>query len=240
MPIYKIRLRVMRDGEYTADAKRVRLYRGYETANQLCETWDVSGDVWSRYAELDASTMLGWGDWLVAAVTMASPKQTKATFVSIAGDMDITIDITDGSGPASGDPAQVAVRMRVDALDAVREAVFVERLADGTWRLAGAFRGDSGSAEIDVLGGSVFALGVDDFGVAYAPGLVVGVGTRVRPSIFVGWLYEVTQAGTLPATEPEWWPIDGDNAPRQLGTARAVAVRYYRPLAHGPVPVEMI
>jgi len=48
------------------------------------------------------------------------------------------------------------------------------------------------------------------------------------------------RAGTLPATEPEWWPIDGDNTPRDLGTARAVAVRYYRPLAHGPVPVEMI
>ena len=90
------------------------------------------------------------------------------------------------------------------------------------------------------LGGRAFVIGVDDFGSEFAPGLAVEPGYRVRPTQFAGWLYQVTEAGTLPASEPVWWPAEGDNAPRQLGTARAVAVRYYQPLAHGPVPVEVL
>ncbi|MNC60091.1 hypothetical protein D3C75_1099470 [compost metagenome] len=94
--------------------------------------------------------------------------------------------------------------------------------------------------DLRVTDGLIYAIALDDYGYAYQPNLAVAVGDTIRPSIYTGWLYRITEAGTLPVTEPEWWPIDGDNAPRALGTARAVAVRYYRPLAHGPVPVEMI
>lgn len=67
----------------------------------------------------------------------------------------------------------------------------------------------------------------------------VAVGDVIRPSTFAGWLYRITEAGSLPASEPDWW--DGNTAgPQDLGSARAEVVRYHRPLAHGPVPVETI
>ncbi|MFO5941342.1 hypothetical protein ACLBSY_30860, partial [Pseudomonas aeruginosa] len=74
----------------------------------------------------------------------------------------------------------------------------------------------------------------------FEPRLAVSLGQRVRPTIFSGWLYEVTEAGVLPAAEPGWWPIEGDNPSRQVGTARLQATRYYRPLSHGPFPVEAL
>ena len=78
---------------------------------------------------------------------------------------------------------------------------------------------------------------LDDFGIPFSPGLAVEVGRRIRPSVFTGVLYQITEPGVLPATEPAWWPITSEGS-RELGTARAEAVRYYRPLAHGPVTAE--
>jgi len=79
---------------------------------------------------------------------------------------------------------------------------------------------------------------VDDFGIPFQADLAVVAGQRIRPSVFAGVLYQVTEAGVLPATEPAWWPITSGGS-RELGTARAEAVRYYRPLAHGPVTAEL-
>lgn len=91
-----------------------------------------------------------------------------------------------------------------------------------------------------VAGGDVYVVALDDWGVPFKPGMVVYVGQSIRPSLFGGWLYLVTEEGILPSVEPQWWPIEGDNPSRPLGTARAIAVRYYRPLALGPVTVEML
>ncbi|MDF5937502.1 hypothetical protein P4234_00140 [Pseudomonas aeruginosa] len=66
-------------------------------------------------------------------------------------------------------------------------------------------------------GGTTHAMGLDDWGAVFEPRLAVSLGQRVRPTIFSGWLYEVTEAGVLPAAEPEWWPIEGDNPSRQVG-----------------------
>ena len=104
--------------------------------------------------------------------------------------------------------------------------VYVSIAADGTV-----------TVDLDVVDGSLYALGLDDFGIPFSPGLAVEVGRRIRPSVFTGVLYQVTEPGVLPATEPVWWPITSEGS-RELGTARAEAVRYYRPLAHGPVTAE--
>jgi hypothetical protein len=131
--------------------------------------------------------------------------------------------------------------VRVDGQPAAREVVVVERKLDGDWRLAGnGLTGPDGelSLDLDIVDGALYSLGLDDFGVPFSPGLSVPVGRRIRPSVFAGVLYEVTEAGTLPPSEPGWWPITVTES-RELGTARAVAVRYYRPLAHGPINVEL-
>jgi len=141
-------------------------------------------------------------------------------------------------------PATVDLLTAVDSARAVRQAVVVERMDDGQWRVAG--YGDSqrdalAALDLEVTtSGTLYALGVDDFGTRFVPALPVVAGQRIRPSRFAGWLYEITEPGTLPAAEPQWWPIEGDNPSRPLGTARAIAVRYYRPLALGPVTVEML
>ena len=159
----------------------------------------------------------------------------------ISEDVTLTIDLNDGTGGgAAGQPATLAARVRVDGLEAAREVLAVERQTDGAWRVAGNLRSADGALDLRVTGGEVYALAIDDYGTVFQPNLAVAVGDTIRPSVYAGWLYRITEAGVLPASEPAWWPIDGDNAPRPLGSARAVAVRYYRPLAHGPVPVEMI
>lgn len=88
--------------------------------------------------------------------------------------------------------------------------------------------------------GTIYAVSVDRYGTSFVPTAPVEVGDLIRPTRFAGWLYRVTEPGQLPAVEPDWWAIEGDNPSRPVGTARAVAVRYFRPLAHGPVTVEMI
>ncbi|MFD1699870.1 hypothetical protein ACFSB1_11080 [Halopseudomonas phragmitis] len=159
---------------------------------------------------------------------------------SESGVVLFNISAGEGGGP-SGDPASVEAIVRVDGFAATRTVVALERQGDGEWRVGGHTEiSGGGELQLRTLGGPIYAVAIDDYGVAFTSALAVLVGQRIRPSQFRGWLYEITQAGQLPATEPEWWPIEGDNAPRELGTARAVAVRYYRPLAHGPVPVEMI
>ena len=94
--------------------------------------------------------------------------------------------------------------------------------------------------ELQVTGGSVFAVGLDDYGIPFQAGLSVSEGVRIRPTTMQGWLYTVTQAGNLPSTEPDWWLEDGENPPRLAGTARLQAERYYQPIAHGPIPYELI
>ncbi|XXF10207.1 hypothetical protein J3Q00_07605 [Pseudomonas sp. D2-3] len=151
---------------------------------------------------------------------------------------------SDGGNQVPTIDARLKAAASVDSAWAARETVIVERMDDGQWRVAGYGRTpDDGLGDIDLkvtTSGTVYAIALDDFGVTFVPGLAVAVGDRVRPAVFGGWVYQVTEPGELPAAEPEWWPAVGENPSRPLGTARAIAVRYFRPLAHGPVPVERI
>lgn len=155
---------------------------------------------------------------------------------NITADIVLNIDLNDGSGGgASGVPAGADAVVRVDKLPASREIVAIEKTTTGEWRMAGNQILQLGDLEMQVTGGQVFAVGLDDYGIQYQAGLAVTEGQRIRPSNMQGWLYLITENGQLPAIEPEWWPAQGENAPRPLGTARAQAVRYYRPQALGPI-----
>lgn len=140
--------------------------------------------------------------------------------------------------------ATAVVMARVDGRPAVREVAFIERMQDGQWRAAGSVFTEVGvtvKADLTVTGaGELFAVGMDDLGILFWPALDVSVGQRIRPSEFKGWLYEATEAGVLPSVEPEWWPIQGENPARLVGTARLQAIRYYQPIAHGPITYELV
>ena len=156
---------------------------------------------------------------------------------NITADIVLNMDLNDGSGGggASGVPAGADAVVRVDKLPASREIVAIEKTTTGEWRMAGNRVLSTGELEMEVTGGAVYTVGLDDYGIQYQAGLAVTEGQRIRPSVMLGWLYLITENGQLPAIEPEWWPAQGENAPRPLGTARAQAVRYYRPQALGPI-----
>lgn len=97
----------------------------------------------------------------------------------------------------------------------------------------------SGNYEIDLLpdyGDEVFVVAFDDQGKIYESDLVVSIGEKIRPTNPIGYVFEITQAGTLPSTEPAW-DVQAETAV-VYGTAEALAVPFYRPVVHGPVYPE--
>jgi len=80
----------------------------------------------------------------------------------------------------------------------------------------------------------IYAIAIDEWGKPFAPGMTVAYGDVIRPTQFLGWMYQVTSPGVLPGTEPEWWNSMA-GVPQPVGTAMMQAVRHYQPIAHGPV-----
>lgn len=150
----------------------------------------------------------------------------------------------DGGSQVSTVPAVVDIFATVDNLSQTREAVIVERMDDGQWRIAG--QGVTVPDALNTLdlkvttSGVLYALGLDDYGTKFVPNKAVVVGERVRPTTYGGWVYEVTESGALPDTEPAWWAAVGDNPSRPIGTCSVQARRYYQPVAHGPIKVDLI
>lgn len=238
-----IGFRLLRDGVVTSGYKRVLMYRDWTSAHQLCQVFDASDGEFTAVRNLALATLLDQGEWLIAGVDDMPPRRTRAAYLSFSEMGIYTFNITSGEGGGQqGDPGRVAGLVRVERLPANREIVLVERPADGEWRLAGYGPTPGGSGDIDVrvVGGDVYAMAVDDYGVAFVPDLAVQVGQRIRPTQYAGWVYEITEAGQLPAVEPAWWAAQGENPSQPLGSARAIARRYFQPIAHGPVPVEVI
>ncbi len=238
-----IGFRLLRDGVVTSGYKRLLMYRDWVSVHQLCQVFDTSDGEFTAVRNLALATLLDQGEWLIAGVDDMPPRRTRAAYLSFSESGVYTFNITSGEGGGQqGDPGRVEGLVRVERLPASREIVLVERPADGEWRLAGYGPTPGGSGDIDVrvVGGEVYAIGVDDYGVAFVPELAVQVGQRIRPTRYAGWLYEITEAGQLPAAEPTWWAAQGDNPSQPLGTARAVARRYFQPIAHGPIPVEVV
>ncbi|WP_313489065.1 hypothetical protein [Stutzerimonas nitrititolerans] len=243
-PRADIQFRLLRDGEVTRGSKLIRLYRGWLSVSKLEAVFQAEEGEITAVQSIDLAELLVQGEWLVAGHDDAPPQRTRAVYMAFNESGTYTFDITsgEGGGGQQGDPGQVSGLVRVERLPANREVVLIERPADGEWRLAGHGPTPDGSGNIDVrvVGGDVYAIGVDDYGVVFVPDLAVQVGQRIRPTQYAGWLYEITEAGLLPSAEPEWWAAVGENPSRPLGTARAVARRYFQPIAHGPVPVEVI
>lgn len=234
----RISLRVLRDGEETSNYKIVRVFNS-AVAPVLVAVFEASNGITTRTQSfLQSAIDTGW---LFLAVDDREPKVAKAAFLEIAEDGELFFDISSVES-GGGSRASVTAQVSVERRPAVRDVVAVERQGSGEWRIAGSGRTDSsGGVALDlrVLSSSVFVLAVDDFGAVYTPLAQVDIGQRIRPTNYTGWLYVISEAGALPAVEPQWWAAVGENPSRPLGTARAIAVRYHQPQAHGPLPVEI-
>lgn len=245
-PTVALRARLLREGEITTTVKFLRLYRSLASLDQLALVfWAEEGDgQFTQTCKVDLATLLAQGDWVALGTDDAPLHKVRMAYLSFTESGTFTFNISSGEGGGGnpGTPAIVQARVRVDGALASREVVLVEKPSDGQWRMAGygPTPGGEGTIDVRVTDGSLYAIGLDDWGTVFTADLAVTAGQTIRPSLFSGWLYRITEPGTLPATEPQWWAAEGDNAARLLGTARAIAVRYYQPLAHGPVPVEII
>lgn len=242
IPKLAVTFRLRRDGSVTSSKKYIRIYRDWDSASQVVfalETSRGQGE-YTQTIYISQAFALAQSLWLVSADDVALPKITRASYLNLGEGGTFQMDITQGDSN-SGDPATVEALVKVDGGLANREVLIVEKPSDGNWRIAGyGTTVDGGlSIPLKVTDGERYAIGLDDWGIAFQAGLPVAVGRTIRPSTYTGWLFRITEAGTLPLTEPTWWAAEGDNAPRQLGTARAVAVRYYAPIAHGPFPVTL-
>lgn len=243
LPKITVQFRLLREGEVTTGEKFLRLYRGFDNLAQLSMVfWAEAGTgEFTQTYTLDLAETNAQGDWLAIGTDDAPPRKIRAIYLPLADSGTRTYNITTGEGGNTGNPATLGSRVRVDGQPANREVVVLEKPSDGEWRIAGfgVTPGGAGTIDVRITDGILYAVGLDDWGMGFAASLAVTVGQTIRPSQYTGWLYRITEAGTLPATEPEWWAAEGDNPSRLLGTARAIAVRYYQPLAHGPVPVEI-
>jgi hypothetical protein len=240
--VEQIRFRILRDGVVTLGVKYVRISRSFNAASMLNFGAAADDGEFTGYLKVSAQVLLDQQDWMLTVMDTTPPERVYAQKLSMPGSGTYTINILTGSGSEATDPGQVSALARVSGAPASREIVVVERKLDGDWRVAGNGATDAAGEivlDVDVVGGALYALGLDDFGAPFTPGLSVPAGRRIRPSSFAGVLYEITEAGVLPAAEPEWWPITTEGS-RELGTARAVAVRYFQPVGHGPITVEMI
>lgn len=242
-PRVALKFRLLRDGGVSSGPKTLLVYRDWGTITKLEMAFHADDGEWTRTQDFDLATLLAQGEWLVTGLDPQPPRKTRAVFMTFAESATLTYNITlgDGGGGVEGDAATIAASVRVDQQPAAREVVVLEKPSDGQWRIAGYGIAATGTSDVElkVTGGLCYAIAIDDYGVAFQPNLAVAVGQTIRPSLFAGWLYRITESGSLPEAEPQWWPIEGENPPRLLGSARAQAVRYYRPLAHGPVAVKV-
>lgn len=243
-PKAEIAFRLLRDGVVTAGEKVLRVYRSWDSLDNLAMVfWAEPGEgEYSNTMVIDLAALQSV-EWIALGRDDQLPRRARMSYLTLNAGGNYTFNITSGDGGGNpGTPGVVQARVRVDGALASREVVLVEKPSDGQWRMAGygPTPGGEGTIDVRVTDGSLYAIGLDDWGTVFTADLAVTAGQTIRPSQYSGWLYRITEPGTLPATEPQWWAAEGDNAPRLLGTARAIAVRYYQPLAHGPVPVEII
>lgn len=242
VPKVSVRFRLLREGEVTTGGKFLRVYRGWDSVTQLALVFWAEGGAgeFTQTCTLDQATLLAQGEWLACGVDDAVPRKTRAVYLTFSTSGTLTFNITSGEGGEGGDAATVEALVKVGGLPASREVVVIERPSSGQWRLAGygPTPGGNGDVDVKVTDGDCYAIALDDWGIEFGASLSVMVGQTIRPTVYTGWLYRITQAGTLPATEPEWW-TSALAGPQPLGTARAEAVRYYQPIGLGPFPVEI-
>jgi len=132
----------------------------------------------------------------------------------------------------------LSATVRVEDLPASRRVVAIELPANGEWRVCGTGASNAdGIAVLPISGlptSRIYAVAIDEWGWPFVPNMAVNYGDVIRPTQFVGWMYQVTQPGVLPVTEPDWWNSMA-GIPQPVGTAMMQAIRHYQPIAHGPV-----
>lgn len=163
----------------------------------------------------------------------------------------LTLDTSAGGGPIiDGDPAYLdgVVEEVHPLLGTVRalanaEVFAFERRGEEFVPMGRAFSNDVGEFRVGTGvygGGDIFAFAADFPGVLWQPGIELGIGSRIRPTVNNGYVYEIITAGHSGATEPTWWADAGDGTEGAIGGATAKARPYYQPVGHGPLKMTLV
>ncbi len=95
----------------------------------------------------------------------------------------------------------------------------------------------TGDWVVDIaLSGEVFVFVSMPYGAEFTPGADVAPGDTIHPPSPSGFVYEVTQAGTL-GDMPATWPT---STPLTTGTAKLAPVAFLAPEIHGPIKPALI
>lgn len=145
-----------------------------------------------------------------------------------------------GVGQSVQISGSVSLKEQSDVHAVSREVLAIQR-SPTNWNAVGWARSDSESGLYSITGlvepgTDVYLLTIDERGTGFSSASLVDVGDLIHPTTPNGYVYRVVTAGTLPATEPQWWTT----GQQQIGTATLEAREYLRPLAHGPVPVTFL
>lgn len=134
----------------------------------------------------------------------------------------------------TGEPNSFSGTVLVADQPAARNVVALALDGETPYQLARAVSDPStGAYTLDWNGytGQILITVHDDYGVPHVAGEARGVGERIHPTVYTGYVYDVSETGTLGA-EPTW-PIEA-GAVVVSGTARMVAVPFYKPVSQGP------
>lgn len=83
--------------------------------------------------------------------------------------------------------------------------------------------------------GQILITASDNYGELFVAEALLSVGARVHPATPNGYVYEVTNAGTMGTTEPSWPAIEGESV--TSGSVQLVSVPFYRPKSAGPFTI---
>lgn len=138
------------------------------------------------------------------------------------------------SGGGDGEPGSFSGRVQVVATGVARQVVAVALDAAPPYLLAQTQSDPDGSYLLEWNGysGQIMVTAIDDYGVDFVVGGLIGVGDRVHPSAPNGFVYSVANSGALGEAEPDWPLVAGDSV--LSGEVGLVAVPFYRPKSAGP------
>ena len=80
--------------------------------------------------------------------------------------------------------------------------------------------------------GQILITASDNYGDVFVAEALLSVGARVHPATPNGYVYEVSNAGTMGTTEPTWPAIEGESI--TSGQVQLIAKPFYRPKSAGP------
>ena len=158
-------------------------------------------------------------------------------YVYDAGQRNIEFK-SQGAGGASGELKTFTGQTLINQRPVSRTVIAVGIDGDTPQFLAQTQSNQQGQYTLEWRGytGQILIAAMDDYGEPWESEKTVGVGERVRPVSPNGYVYQVSSAGDLGSTEPDWPELAGETV--VSGSVVLVAHPAYRSKTAGPILIS--